>query len=102
VDLTIFMGQSNMAGRGTSSEAPTVPSGHGYEFRSVTDPTRLYPIVEPFGFSENVEGGINDGTKKTGSLVSAFANAYYELTKTPIVGVSASEGGTRTTVWAPG
>ena len=49
VDLMIFAGQSNMAGNGDASQAPDVPAGHGYEFRAVTDPTRLYPVEEPFG-----------------------------------------------------
>ena len=47
VDLIIFMGQSNMAGRGVAAEAPVVPEGHGYEFRAISDPTRLYPLAEP-------------------------------------------------------
>ena len=47
VDLIMFMGQSNMAGRGVAAQAPKVPEGHGYEFRAVSDPTKLYPITEP-------------------------------------------------------
>lgn len=46
VDLVIFMGQSNMAGRGASAEAPLVPKGYGYEFRAVSDPSKLYDINE--------------------------------------------------------
>lgn len=100
VDLVLFMGQSNMAGRGTSAQAPTVPTGHGFEFKSISDPTKLYDIVEPFGYAENVVGSVNDGTSKTGSMVSAFANAYYSLTKVPIVGVSASQGNTGIDLWS--
>jgi len=104
VDVFMFMGQSNMAGRGRSSEAVgdyvgvTCPEGHGYEFRAVTDPTRLYAIEEPFGVNENNKG-IDDGAKKTGSLVSAFCNAYYDRTGVPIIAVSASQGGTNITEW---
>jgi len=102
IDQFLFMGQSNMAGRGVASLAPVVPAGHGYEFRAVTDPTRLYDIIEPFGQNENVPGAINDvNNRKSGSLVSAFVNEYYSETKVPVVGVSASEGGTRIKEWQP-
>lgn len=99
VDLVMFMGQSNMAGRGVAAEAPTVEEGHGYEFRAVSDPTKLYPIAEPFGANEN--RGVVKESSKTGSMVSAFVNAYYEARKVPIVGVSCSKGGTGTDFWAP-
>jgi hypothetical protein len=97
IDLVMFMGQSNMAGRGITSTtwteaAPNIISGAGYEFRVITDPTKLYPMAEPFGVNEN-DSLINDGTMKTGSMVTAFTNAYYKTTKIPIVGVSASQGG---------
>lgn len=93
VDLVIFMGQSNMAGRGVASEASVVPKQHGYEFRAITDPTKLYDIVEPFGENENNPSGITEMGMKTGSLISAFAGSYYHITKVPIVGVSAAKGG---------
>lgn len=101
VDLVIFVGQSNMAGRGTASEAPAVPVESGYEFRAVSDPTKLYPIVEPFGVNEN-NAAIDDGDSKTGSLVSALVNSYYQCTGVPIVGVSASQGGQSIDFWATG
>lgn len=101
VDLVVFAGQSNMAGRGTANQAPTVQEGHGYEFRAVSDPTQLYTIAEPFGVNEN-NSAINDGTKKTGSLVSAFAESYYQYTGVPIVGVSASQGAQSINFWATG
>lgn len=106
VDLIMFMGQSNMAGRGITNstwpqDAPTVPSGTGYEFRAISDPTRLYGVTKTFGITENVTGAINDGTMKTGGLVPSFINSYYKVCGVPIVGVSASEGGTSTTNWAP-
>ena len=101
VDLVIFAGQSNMAGRGTVEEAPIVEEGHGYEFRAVSDPTRLYNITEPFGVNENNDA-IDDGESKTGSMVSAFAESYYSYTGVPIVGVSASEGGQSINFWANG
>lgn len=106
VDLFIFMGQSNMAGRGETNEtwtetAPIIIDGAGYEFRAISDNTKLYPIVEPFGVNENKSNGINDGNMKTGSMVTAFANAYYSICKTPIIGVSASKGGSSISEWQP-
>ena len=101
VDLVMFMGQSNMSGTGGDpAHAPSVPEGHGFEFRAISDPTRLYPITEPFGINENNINGIMDfAVAKKGSMVSAFANKYYEETGIPIVAVSASQGGTDTDFW---
>lgn len=101
VDLVLFMGQSNIAGRGVAEDAPTVAEGHGFEFRAITDPTKLYPVTEPFGVDENSEGGITEETK-TGSLVSAFINEYFAVTHVPIVAVSASKGGSSINEWQPG
>ncbi|MCR5268568.1 MAG: sialate O-acetylesterase [Lachnospiraceae bacterium] len=101
VDLIMFMGQSNMAGAGGNAEyAPSVPYDEGFEFKAVSDPTRLYPITEPFGVNENNLNAIMDlpGAKR-GSLVSAFANTYFEETGIPVVGVSASAGATDTAFW---
>lgn len=101
VDLVMFMGQSNMAGRGVASESIVVGEGHGYEYRAISDPTKLYPVVEPFGVSENhPTSGVSE-TTKTGSLVSAFIEGYYEGRQVPIVGVSCSKGGTASSFWMP-
>ncbi|MBR6682353.1 MAG: hypothetical protein IKL40_05155 [Clostridia bacterium] len=97
VDLIMFMGQSNMAGRGVAAQAPKVPEGHGYEFRAVSDPTKLYPITEPFGAKEN--SGVVTETSKTGSMVSAFVNEYYANRQVPVVGVSCSKGATAIDFW---
>ena len=58
VDLFLFMGQSNMAGRGIVSdiwpeEAPKVLEAAGYEYRAVSDPGRLYTFEEPFVCLQN-------------------------------------------------
>ena len=99
VDLVLFIGQSNMAGRGVASEATVVGEGHGFEFRAISDPTKLYPIEEPFGVNENnPESGVNEN-KKTGSMVSAICESYYQTTGTPIVAVSCSQGGTGINFW---
>ncbi len=95
-----------MAGRGESCErfpdpAPSLIEGAGYEYRAVTKPDSLTPIQEPFGQNENRAGGIDDGDKKTGSMVTAFVNAYYQCTGVPIVGISASKGGSSILQWQP-
>ena len=97
VDVIVFAGQSNMAGRGVSNstypeKAPVVYESYGREFRAITDPTKLYPIVDPFGKNENNPNGLDDGSMKTGSLVPAFVNAYYEVTGIPVIAVSATQG----------
>lgn len=107
VDLFLFMGQSNMAGRGITCEAwpqkaPAIRECAGYEYRAVSDPDSLHPIAEPFGYLENRADGIDDKAKKTGSMVTAFVNAYYERTKIPVVAVSASKGGSSILRWQPG
>jgi len=101
VDLVLFMGQSNMSGRGNAAESVVCQSGHGYEFRAVSDPARLYDLVEPFGVNErNPESGVDDRLM-TGSMVSALCEAYFSLTQVPIVAVSCSMGGTDTDFWRP-
>ena len=104
VDLFMFMGQSNMAGRGITTSAhtetaPTLIENAGYEYRAVSSPDTLHILSEPFGRNENRQGGIDDGEMKTGSMVTAFVNAYYRNTGVPIVGVSASKGGSRISQW---
>lgn len=106
VDLFMFMGQSNMAGRGIVSNAwresaPRIIEDAGYEFRAISDPTTIYDIKEPFGINENNEEGIDDGIKKTGSMVTAFINAYYKNTGVTVIGVSASKGGSTLAQWQP-
>lgn len=107
VDLILFMGQSNMAGRGITSDehpepAPSLLPGAGWEYRSITAPDVLSPLEEPFGCKENTENGINDGNMKTGSMVTAFVNACYTQTQVPIVALSASKGGSSILKWQPG
>lgn len=103
-DFFMFMGQSNMAGRGISCErwqekAPELIEGAGWEFRAVSDPERLYKIEEPFGLNENRQEGIWEPGMKTGSMVTAFVNAYYEQSKIPVLAVSASKGGSVIAQW---
>lgn len=106
MDLFLFMGQSNMAGRGIFSsrwpeKAPQIAEGAGYEFRAISSPDRFYPMEEPFGVNENNPEGIFEKYPKTGSMVTAFTNAYFEKTGIPVLGVSASMGGSRIREWNP-
>ena len=103
VDLFIFMGQSNMSGfGGDASLAPEVPEGWGYEYKAISNPDGLLHMVDPFGLNEdNTDSGVS-GTKRAGTLVPAFTNAYYENTGVPVVGVSCSRGSTNTEFWMPG
>lgn len=103
-DLFLFAGQSNMAGRGITGKqwpqpAPALLPGAGMEYRAISDPDRLHPIGEPFGAAENEPGGIDEPGRKTGSLVTAFVNAYYTGTGVPVLGVSASRGGSGMEEW---
>ena len=103
-DLFLFAGKSNMAGRGITCEqfpegAPSLLPGAGAEFRAISDPTRLYPICEPFGVNENNPQGIFEPGMKTGSMVTAFVNSCFQQINVPILGVSASKGGSVIEQW---
>lgn len=98
----MFMGQSNMAGRGNAAEAPELTQGAGYEYRAVTAPDRLSVLQEPFGKNENNARGVTEPGMKTGSMVSAFVNACFAETGIPIVGVSCAKGGSSIAKWMPG
>lgn len=103
-DLFLFAGQSNMAGRGITSPqwpegAPALEPGAGYEYRAISDPDRLHEAKEPFGINENNPAGIFEPGKKTGSMVTAFINAYFRETGIPVIGVSASKGGSAMAQW---
>lgn len=102
VDLIIFAGQSNMCGSGgNSGAAPKPDTGTAYEFDISTNTKKCITMKEPFGEGTNRINGLEDsGTYSTkGSLVSAFCINYYKQTKIPVVGVSASWGGTSTNTW---
>ena len=99
VDLVIFAGQSNMSGKGgNASQAPRVAADTGYEFRIGTCPTGMYPMSEPFGVY--CTGYLSDlPALRGGSLASAFMNAYYKGCGVPVLGFSASRGGTGISYW---
>lgn len=100
VDLVLFAGQSNMAGRGDYAESITCAAGKGYEYHAVTEPGVLSSVMEPFGKYENNDN-INDNSgsgedRRSGDMVAALMNAYYDKTGIPMVGVQASRGGQAT------
>ena len=66
--LIAFMGQSNMAGRGSAMKAPALIQGAGYEYRAVTAPDCLSPLQEPFGENENHENGVTEPVFIPGSV----------------------------------
>ena len=82
-----------MAGRGDAAQAPLVPTEAGWEYKAIGR-SGVYSVKEPFGFDQNRTGGIDDQQKKTGSMVSAFINAYFATCHVPVIGISASQGGT--------
>ena len=67
VDLIVFAGQSNMAGRGDAEDAPECLPGAGYEYKAVSAPEDLIPIQEPFGLHEDRENGLSDWTEDGGT-----------------------------------
>jgi hypothetical protein len=102
VYVFLFMGQSNMAGRGDARLAPKVKEGQGYEYRAITNPITLVHLEEPFGEKENNPNGVNEPGMKTGSMVSAFINSAYPILKIPIVGISCAKGGSSIDEWQLG
>ncbi|MBD5544505.1 MAG: hypothetical protein HDR01_09760 [Lachnospiraceae bacterium] len=99
VDLIVFAGQSNMTGRGDSSNAPKLTDGAGYESRTITNGGSLSPLKEPFGMGQD-RNSLNDSGLRTGSMVTAFVQAYYQKTQTPVVAVSATIAGSGCVSWS--
>lgn len=79
VDICLFAGQSNMDGRGDSSDAPTVTQGTAFKWDATNN-----TVV-------NFEA--------EGSLIPAFVKTYYEETGVPIVEVKEAEGGINISQW---
>lgn len=101
MDVILFMGQSNVSGAGgDASKAPALTEGAGYEYRAVTDPDSLHELTEPFGEHEN-RGALDDTEllERKGTMATAFVNAYYEETGTPVVAISASRGSSSLNGW---
>lgn len=102
VDVVIFMGQSNMAGRGEAANAPTIENGAGFEYLAISAPNTVKIMAEPFGATEAKTGGIDEGSAKTGSMAVAFSNAYHRHNgNVSVIGISAAKGGTPISDWQP-
>jgi len=99
VDLIIFAGQSNMMGHGDAAQAPKLIEGAAYEYKSVTQKNKLSVLKEPFGYGQD-SGYLVNGDLCTGSMVTAFCNAYYKQTKMPVVGVAATVPGSGSVGWS--
>lgn len=98
VDVIIFSGQSNMMGHGNKDQAPKLKAP-AFEYKSVTDKKHLNLLKEPFGYGQD-SGNLVNGKYCTGSMVTAFCNAYYAKTKTPIVAVGATKLGSGSVGWS--
>lgn len=99
VDLIVFAGQSNMTGRGSLNGIPKLPDGAGYESRTVTHAGSLSLLKEPFGMGQD-RNSLNDSGLRTGSMVTAFVQTYYQKTQTPVVAVSATIAGSGCVSWS--
>ncbi len=102
VDLILFAGGANMSGRGNGDAGVACEEGHAYEFKAVSDPTKLYPMTHKFGAEENLEYKIDDTGAKTGGMVPAFCESYYKATNTPVVAISCSDGNNPSAQWTAG
>ena len=97
-DLIIFMGQSNMVGHGYKDYAKQcnyspveIIDGAGYEM-TFNDSNKATGIIK---LRENEAlFGSRVANDTTGSLVTAFMNAYYNNTGTPVIGIQAAQTGT--------
>lgn len=98
-DLIIFAGQSNMMGHGDASLAPKLTKGAGYAYNVVTAKNKLATLREPFGYKQD-SGYLVNGEYATGSMVTAFCNAYYKETKTPVIAVPATVIGSGSVGWS--
>ncbi|MCM1162459.1 MAG: Ig-like domain-containing protein [Roseburia sp.] len=94
VDIIIFAGQSNMTNVGKASLAPAIKDGAGYEI--LFTKKKLSPLREPFGVQQKGKVTKDSG----GTLASAFANAYFSQTKTPIVATNTARGATGLGQWS--
>ncbi len=103
IDIIVFAGQSNMMGHGDAEKAPALKKNAGYAYLPVTGKGKLSPLTEPFGRDESDGYFMNfymGENYATGSMVTAFVNAYYSQTKTPVLAVPASMLGTGSQSWS--
>lgn len=89
VDLFIAAGQSNMAGRGTAAESPTVEAGVGYEWRD--GGVGLVHLDDPMADDGS---GTSPYRAQTGCMAPAFVNAFTAASGRPAVVCPTAVGGT--------
>ncbi len=99
VDIIVFAGQSNMTGVGNTALAPKLKDHAGYAYNYVTAKNKFSDLKEPFGRGQDDEN-LQNYDYARGSMVTAFVNAYYQKTKTPVIAVPASAVGTGSVSWA--
>ncbi len=98
VDVIVFAGQSNMMGNGDFHSAPALTQGAGYAYNHVTNKRSFSVLKEPFGYGQDDSYFMN-GSFCNGSMVTAFVNAYYKQTQTPVIAVPASATGSGSVSW---
>lgn len=96
MDIIVFAGQSNMTNVGQASQAPSVTPGTAYE--AIPKKNKISHLEEPFGVGQ-INKKANKNTQGA-TLVSAFANAYYKQTKTPMLAMNTAKGGTSIGQWS--
>jgi hypothetical protein len=116
-DVILFCGQSNMQGQSESlSESEPVPDALEYKFLDDS----LVPLRNPVGEDVRYDGGrgrvftessdprawladhvLGSSCYGHTNLVPAFARAYLQETKRPLVAVHAAKGSTEIADWLP-
>lgn len=100
-DFIVFAGQSNMAGRGVTSDEH--PEGYpliteGYEYNSSKSLNSITLAQEPFG----TEMFSSTNATKQGTMIVSFMNAYFNSTGVPVIGMLSALGGTYISEWVEG
>jgi Carbohydrate esterase, sialic acid-specific acetylesterase len=95
VDLVLFIGQSNMSGRGSSEKSIKVPQGVAYEYKSETD--EIIHLKDPVGESE-------PNKAESGSLIpSLLLSLYGNLEeKRSTIAIVSAKGGSSVSDWQRG
>lgn len=96
MDIIVFSGQSNMTNVGRASSAPDVREGTAYE--AIPKKNKISHLTEPFGVGQPKTTAKK--SEQGATLVSAFVNAYYKKTKTPVLAMNTAIGGTSIGEWS--
>lgn len=96
MDIIVFAGQSNMTNVGKASDAPDVTPGTAYE--AIPKKSKISHLTEPFGVGQPKSKAPK--SQQGASLASAFVNAYYKKTRTPVLAMNTAIGGTSIGEWS--